>query len=302
MSENGRPLVGLLYNPTVPAVLDRAGSLVSYLAVVPERLWFDLGQDALGKRFRRIDDAIDVMKRYADGRIVSGHGVGLSLPTEAPLDTDLLGEIALLASELEFAWYSEHLTMFMTPHADAQSAQAGLALPIVYDDETFQSLRSKIASVKAALNCPLILENGSIFTAIPEMEMTEPSFLNRLYRETGCGVLLDLHNLYVTSRHGNVDPGEYLAEIDPSAVLEIHLAGGDELMGFYTDSHSRLASEPLWSWAFEYAPKFTRLRAITFEYHETYFETLEVEGIVTQLERMHELADRCTSAPVLNYA
>jgi uncharacterized protein (UPF0276 family) len=302
MNEIKKPLVGLLYNPSVPSVLSHAGSLVNYLAVVPERLWFDLGRDAIGGRFRKIDDAIDQMKRCVDGRVVSGHGVGLSLPTETPLDTELLDEIAVLASELNFAWYSEHLTMFLTPHADAQSVQAGLALPIVYDDETFEMLSSKILQVQTKLNCNLLLENGSIFTSIPEMEMTEPRFLNRLYRETGCGVLLDLHNLYVTARHGNVDPEEYLAEIDPAAVVEIHMAGGDELMGFYTDSHSRLASEPLWSWAYEFAPRFTRLRAITFEYHESYFEVLEVGGIAAQLERMHELAEHCTSVLVPDYA
>ena len=302
MSENAGPYVGLLYNPTVPSVLDHAGSLVNYLAIVPERLWFDLGRDAVGRRFRPIDDEIDVVKRSVEGRIVSGHGVGLSLPTETSLDVELLEEIEVLASDLRFEWFSEHLTMFLTPHADAQGAQAGLALPVVYDEETFQILRSKVLAVNAALGCPLILENGSIFTAIPEMEMTEPEFLNRLYRETGCGILLDLHNLYVTARHKNVDPEQYLSEIDPAAVLEIHMAGGDELMGFYTDSHSRLASEPLWSWAYEYAPRFTQLRAITFEYHESYFELLEVGGIAKQLERMHELADRCATKAVPSYA
>ena len=302
MSENARPYVGLLYNPTVPSVLDHAGSLVNYLAIVPERLWFDLGQDAVGRRFRPIDDEIEVVKRSVEGRIVSGHGVGLSLPTETSLDVELLEEIEVLASDLRFEWFSEHLTMFLTPHADAQGAQAGLALPVVYDEETFQILRSKVLAVNAALGCPLILENGSIFTAIPEMEMTEPEFLNRLYHETGCGILLDLHNLYVTARHKNVDPEQYLSEIDPAAVLEIHMAGGDELMGFYTDSHSRLASEPLWSWAYEYAPRFTQLRAITFEYHESYFELLEVGGIAKQLERMHELADRCATKAVPSYA
>lgn len=302
MNANKRPLVGLLYNPTVPSVLDQVGDLVEYIAVVPERLWFDLGRDALGGRFRPIDEAIDIAQRCSDGRTVSGHGVGLSLPTETPLDIELLDQIGALASELDFAWYSEHLTMFLTPHADAQGAQAGLALPVVYDEETFEVLASKIAAITAALNRPFILENGSIFTAIPEMEMTEPEFVNRLYRETGCGILLDLHNLYVTAVHGNVDPEAYLAEIDPQAVLEIHVAGGDELMGFYTDSHSRLAEEPLWSWASEYAPKFTNLRAITFEYHESYFELIEIGGIAKQLEQMHELAGLCAPRGVVSYA
>jgi uncharacterized protein (UPF0276 family) len=302
MNDKRSPLVGLLYNPTVPSVLDEIGDLVEYLGVVPERLWFDLGRGALGGRFRKIDEAVEVMMRCADGRITSGHGVGLSLPTETALDTELLDEIARLSSDLHFAWYSEHLSMFLTPHGDVQSVQAGLALPIVYDEESFQILSSKISTVQASLNCPLILENGSIFTSIPEMEMTETDFLNRLYRETGCGILLDLHNLYVTSRHGNVDPEKYLADIDPAAVIEIHMAGGDELMGFYTDSHSRLASEPLWSWAYDYAPRFTGLKAITFEYHESYFEVLEVGGIAEQLEKMHELADRCRSTSIASYA
>lgn len=302
MNQTDKPLVGLLYNPTVPLILDEAGSLVEYLAIVPERFWFDLGRDASGARFRRIDDGVDMFRQYAQTRVVAGHGVGLSLPTASPLDTTLLDEIALFASEFNFQWYSEHLSLFLTPHADTRSSQAGLALPVVYDEETFKALSEKIQVVSAVLNCPLILENGSIFTHIPEMEMTEPQFLNRLYRETGCGILLDLHNLYVTWRHGNVDPEKYLAELDPAAVLEIHMAGGDELMGFYTDSHSRLAADPLWSWAFEFAPRFTRLRAITFEYHESYYEVIRDLGIAGQLERMHELAECCSTRPELSYA
>jgi len=285
------PLVGLLYNPAVPYIVDQAGELVEYVGVIPERFWYDLGISfAPGERFRRLDDEIDTFKRCASGRVVAGHGVGLSLPSAVPLDFNLLEQNTSFAAEAGFAWYSEHLSVFLTPHASAPNAQAALGMPVVYDEETYRLVSGKVRQLQKTLDCQIILENGSIFTAIPEMPMTEPQFLNRLYRETGCGMLLDLHNLYVTSRHGNVDPGQYLAELNPDAVIEIHMAGGDELSGFYTDSHSRLSPDEVWSLAESHVPRFGNLRAITFEFHETYFERLGVSAISAELERMHELA------------
>jgi uncharacterized protein (UPF0276 family) len=228
-----------------------------------------------------------------EGRVVAGHGIGLSLPSAMPLDPELLDQISALSAELGFAWYSEHMSMFLTPHGSVPNAQAGLGLPVVYDEETCLILGDKLGQLRAALGCPLLMENGSIFTDIPEMEMTEPEFFNRLHRETGCGMLLDLHNLYVTARNGNVTPEEYLEAIDPDAVQEIHTAGGDVLSGFYTDSHSRLTPEEIWPWAYEFIPRFKNLRAITFEFHESYFERLGIDGIAGELERLHELAAYC---------
>jgi len=285
------PLVGLLYNPAVPYITAQAGELVEYVGLIPERFWYDLGINfAAGERFQRLEDEIDTFKRCSAGRVVAGHGVGLSLPSAVPLDINLLEQNASFAAEAGFAWYSEHLSVFLTPHASAPNAQAALGMPVVYDEETFEIVSGKVRRLQATLGLQVILENGSIFTAIPEMPMTEPEFLNRLYRETGCGMLLDLHNLYVTSRHGNADPEAYLAELGPDAVVEIHMAGGDELSGYYTDSHSRLSPDEVWSLAEGHVPRFRNLRAITFEFHETYFERLGVGGIAAELERMHDLA------------
>lgn len=116
--------------------------------------------------------------------------------------------------------------------------------------------------------------------------------LNRLYRELGCGTLLDLHNLYVPWRNGGMDPWEYLEELDPACVQEIHLGGGDVMAGFYADSHSNVTPWDVWEYAFAIAPRLENLRAITFEFHESYFEKIRLEGITAELERMHGLAER----------
>jgi uncharacterized protein (UPF0276 family) len=134
------------------------------------------------------------------------------------------------------------------------------------------------------------MENGAFFTQIPNMPMTEPEFLNLLHADLNCGTLLDLHNLYVGWRNGGPDPYTYLDQLAPDVVKEIHLAGGDIIAGFYTDSHSDITPRDVWSYAYSMAPKLRQLRAITFEFHESYFAKIRVEGLVAELERLHELA------------
>jgi uncharacterized protein (UPF0276 family) len=126
------------------------------------------------------------------------------------------------------------------------------------------------------------------------MDYSEPAFFNRLFEELDCGMLLDLHNLYVSWRNGSAHPREYLAELNPNAVQEVHLAGGDELVGFYTDSHSRLTPAAVWEWAYDFLPQCRNLRAITYEFHESYFARLGLYGLTSELERMHALARTLT--------
>jgi uncharacterized protein (UPF0276 family) len=146
-----------------------------------------------------------------------------------------------------------------------------------------------------------MLENGSFFTPVPDMEMSEPEFLNRLHREGYCGTLLDIHNLYVCWRNGGPTMAEYIEALDPDAVGEIHLGGGDDFAGFYMDSHSSVTPEEVWECAFAYAPRFRNLRAITFEFQETYYERL-APALVRELERMHELAACCATEAEAVYA
>jgi uncharacterized protein (UPF0276 family) len=98
-------------------------------------------------------------------------------------------------------------------------------------------------------------------------------------------------------RNGGVHPDAYLAELDPGSIQEIHLAGGDVIAGFYTDSHSDITPRDVWPYAYALAPKLRHLRAITFEFHESYFAKIKVEGIVAELERLHELADAVACSP-----
>jgi len=288
------PMVGLLYNPAVPLVLDALGSRVDFVEVIPDRLWYDFGVGA-GRRFSHAQVAIDELRRYAGERRVIGHGIGLSLPSAMPLDEGLLDEVVATHRDLRYEWYSEHLSMFLVPGRSVPNAQAGMGLPVVLDEETLELVGDKVRRLGEALAVPILLENSTIFSSIPEPDMSEPAFFNRLHAATGCGMLLDLHNLYANTLNLRISAEDYLSEINPEIVREIHLAGGDWLKGHYTDSHSRQTPSPVWEWAHEWAPRFPNLAAITFEYHESYHKRIGLAGLAEEIELMHDLAGRVAS-------
>src|SRR5215475_9227475 len=123
------PMVGLLYNPAVPLVLDELGARVDFIEVIPDRLWYDFGVEERN-RFSRAQVAIDELRRYAADRRVIGHGIGLSLPSAMPLDRGLLDEVAASNRALDSEWYSEHLSMFLVPKGSVRNGQAGMGLPV----------------------------------------------------------------------------------------------------------------------------------------------------------------------------
>jgi uncharacterized protein (UPF0276 family) len=286
------PLVGLLYNPTAAPVIAQAGNLVDYVEVIPDRLWYDFGPAAV-PRFRRVDNLVEDLRDAIGGRTTAGHGIGLSLPSDLALDDAMLAEVAWFVREFGFAWYSEHLSAFLVPGRAVPNAQAGLGLPVQLSAESLALVANKVRKLQAVFGVPILLENGAIFAPIPEMEMDEPEFFNRLWEDTGCEVLLDLHNLHVNAVNLGIDARAYIEALRPEAVGEIHVAGGDWLQQFYTDSHSRPTPDQVWELAHDYAPTFPSLRAITFEWHESYFDRLGVDGIAHELETMRAIALRC---------
>ena len=89
------------------------------------------------------------------------------------------------------------------------------------------------------MECPFLLENNVYYVDVPDQEMSEAVFLNRLSRESDCGILLDLHNVYVNSRNHGFAPESFLRDLDLSRVVELHIAGGYDLLGYYTDTALR---------------------------------------------------------------
>jgi uncharacterized protein (UPF0276 family) len=137
----------------------------------------------------------------------------------------------------------------------------------------------RVTAIRQIVPVPFLLENNVYFAQIPEQEMTEPEFLNALTAETGCGLLLDLHNLYANARNHGFDGHAFLDQLDLSRVVEIHLAGGNEMDGIYTDSHHGACPEEVWAMLRAVSPRAPNLRAVTFEFDEDYCGELGSAGV-----------------------
>jgi hypothetical protein len=178
---------------------------------------------------------------------LSLHGVGLSIGAEGPPDEAHLDGLVRLIARYEPASFSEHL---------AWSTHGGSflndLLPVAYDRATLDRVCRHIDRVQERLGLRLLLENPSTYVEFEQSTMTEAAFLREVLRRTGCGLLLDVTNAYVSCTNHGRDAATYLSELPLDAVGEIHLAGfspdtdaaGDPLL---IDSHGCAVAEAVWA-------------------------------------------------------
>ena len=173
------------------------------------------------------------------------HGVGLSLGSAEDLDRRHLGRLVALAERLEPALVSEHLAWSV-----AGGAYLNHLLPLRYDAETLAIVARHVDAVQAALGRRLLVENPSSYLRFRHSTMTEPEFLGELARRTGCGLLCDVNNVYVSSENLGFDPERYLDALPPEAVGEIHLAGHSvsdaDGRPVLIDDHGGPVADPVW--------------------------------------------------------
>jgi uncharacterized protein len=151
---------------------------------------------------------------------VSIHGVGLSLGSAEGLDGAHLERLAALVERVEPALVSEHLSWSVSG-----GTYLNHLLPLPYTEESLALVSVHVRWVQDRLGRQLLVENPSSYLRFRESVIPEVEFLNALAQRTGCGLLCDVNNAYVTCRNLGGDPGAYLDAVDAEAVGEIHLAG-----------------------------------------------------------------------------
>jgi len=178
---------------------------------------------------------------------LSLHGVGLSLGSEAPPDPSHLDRLAALISRYQPAAFSEHL---------AWSTHDGCffndLLPLSYDTQTLLRVCAHIDQVQERLKLRMLLENPSTYLEFQSSTYSEPDFIAAIVQRTGCGLLLDVNNVYVSCHNNRHDPLAYLAALPLHAARQIHLAGhaeehdpegGDPLL---IDHHGAPVADAVW--------------------------------------------------------
>jgi uncharacterized protein (UPF0276 family) len=176
---------------------------------------------------------------------VSLHGVGLSLGTAEDIDARHLSRLRSLVDRLEPCLVSEHLSW-----STAGGAYLNHLLPLPYTDETLGVVADHIDEVQNALGRRILIENPSSYLRFRHSSMAEPHFLAELARRTGCGLLCDVNNIYVSAWNVGLDAGSYLDALPAPAIGEIHLAGhaANDADGrtILIDDHGSPVTAPVW--------------------------------------------------------
>ena len=182
-------------------------------------------------------------ERYA----LSVHGVGLSIGSMQPLDSDHLARLKVLCNRYKPESFSEHL---------AWSSHDGVyfndLLPLPYTRQTLMRVAEHIDEVQTTLGRTMLLENPSNYIGIAESTIPEVDFLTEVAKRTGCGLLLDVNNVFVSAKNQGTDPLLYLEAFPLDRVREVHLGGHNEELDdaggpLLIDTHASSVADAVWA-------------------------------------------------------
>jgi hypothetical protein len=169
------------------------------------------------------------------------HGVSMNLGSADPLDRDYLRKVKALARRVRAVWLGDHVCF--TGVAGQNSHDL---LPLAYDERTLKHVVRKVRQAQEILERPLVLENPSTYVTFKQSTMSEAEFIGRLAEEADCGLLLDVNNIYVSSRNHGWDPQRYLEQVPYDRVTQIHIAGHTDKGTHCIDTHSKPVIERVW--------------------------------------------------------
>ncbi len=184
-----------------------------------------------------------VRERYP----LSVHGVGLSIGGVSPLDKNHLRRLKAVIDRYEPALFSEHLAW-----STHDGAYLNDLLPVPYTAATLAHVAAHVDEVQEALGRQILIENPSTYIAFEATELAETEFLSELARRTGCGLLLDVNNVYVSAQNHGFDADAYIDAFPVKHVHEIHLAGffeAEDSAGerFLIDAHDSPVRDAVWA-------------------------------------------------------
>lgn len=206
--------------------------------------WLEIhAENYMGDGGRPIAQLRHLRERFA----ISCHGVGLSIGAEGPLDADHLTRLKTLVDWLEPGLFSEHLAW-----STHDSHFLNDLLPLPYTQATVDRVVDHIDQVQTTIGRQMLLENPSTYVAFAESDRSEIDFLRDVAQRSGCGLLLDVNNVFVSATNQNYSPEGYIDAFPTELVGELHLGGHEQDADDFgalllIDSHSRAVVDPVWA-------------------------------------------------------
>lgn len=231
MPKKKLPNLGIGLGLRIPHYEDifRDSPAVDWFEIISENFMVDGGKP------------LEVLERILEKYPVVQHGVSLAIGSPDPLDYDYLKKLKALSRKTKTPWISDHLCWGRLPGAHYHDL-----LPLPYTKEVINYVAERARIVQDYLELPFALENLSSYVAYTQDEMTEWEFYGAVVEKADIYMMLDVNNIYVSSRNHGFDPKDYYLNIPMDRVLQMHLAGHTDNGDHVLDTHDNYVRDEVW--------------------------------------------------------
>jgi uncharacterized protein (UPF0276 family) len=186
--------------------------------------------------------AVRKLEQFRELYPIVMHGVALSIGTCDPVNSEYMHKLKALKNWLKPAWISDHLCWTGIAHKNTHDL-----LPVPYTEESLKHITQRIRQVQDFLETPIALENPSTYLEFKSSQMPEAEFIARMASDSGCNLLLDINNVYVTCFNHRLDAKTYLDTLPLDHVIQIHLSGHSNMGTHIIDTHDDHVTNDVWA-------------------------------------------------------
>jgi uncharacterized protein len=259
----------------VAEVIQHHPKSIGFFAIISENY-----MDCHGARLARLEQVAD---RYP----IVMHGVSLSVGSTDPIDMNYVCRLGRLADKVGAAWISDHVCWTGVAGINTHDL-----LPVPLTEQMLRHMSDRVRRICDALGRPIFLENPTTYVGYSASSMPEVEFITRLCENAGCGMLLDINNVFVNAHNQGTSAEEYIDAVDPSYVAQIHVAGHCDQQTHLLDTHDSPVCDAVW----ELYARYIRRAGPTPTLLERDAEMPPLDALISELDIARQLTLRSCHA------
>jgi uncharacterized protein len=277
--------IGITYFLSLEEFIKSNIDIIDVIEIEPQNFWFHTSSNKF-----RIDDTIfKRIKALPCKKII--HSVSMPVGGSVSPDHQQIVLLNKIINDLNAAWISEHLA-FNKANSASGIFNTGFLLPPCQTNKGVEYAVRTIKALTDEFPVPLAIETGVNYLKPNNgSELRDGEFIAKIVEKSGCGILLDLHNIWTNEINGRQKVKDFIEDIPLEMVWEVHLAGGVEEDGYWLDAHAGAIPHDLLKIAESIIPRLKNLHAIIFELYPSYLSEISPELIREQLKVLHNLWD-----------
>lgn len=252
----------------------------------PDIDWFEIiSENFMFEAGKPLENLHRILEHYP----VVQHGVSLAIGSPDPLDFDYLKKLKSLTKITKTPWVSDHLCWGRLPGAHYHDL-----LPLPYTKEVINYVAERAKIVQDYLELPFALENLSSYVAFKKDEMPEWEFYSAVVEKANIYMMLDVNNIYVSSRNHGFEPKTYYDNVPLDRVIQIHLAGHSDYDAYVLDTHDNYVRDEVWA---IYAEVYPRTKGVStllewddnfISFQQTWDEALKAKQFQKSISKAHQ--------------